>query len=146
MRIEHEYLETSLALWLYLYFFTRGLLATCFVVLLANLSGLSLPTFRFQDPVQEWKVPGGDSRKLTMQVSFNRKNEYLLASAKVNQVYIWDTRKVSVSLHFHQVGFFPLFEHQARTALVACILCGGQYGGYACSPIYTSSVSPSSEF
>ncbi|CAM9093821.1 unnamed protein product [Ectocarpus fasciculatus] len=43
--------------------------------------------------VQAWKVPGGDSRDLTTQVSFNRKNEHLLASSQVNQVYIWDTRK-----------------------------------------------------
>eukprot|EP00752_Nemacystus_decipiens_P017503 g15691.t1 len=48
---------------------------------------------RTQNLVQEWKVPGGDSRVLTTQVSFNRKNEYLLASAKMNQVYIWDSRK-----------------------------------------------------
>lgn len=65
-----------------------------YVVLFAKFTGLSLPIFRFQNPVQEWKVPGGDSRVLTMQVSFNRKNEYLLASAKINQVYIWDSRKV----------------------------------------------------
>eukprot|EP00903_Cladosiphon_okamuranus_P017135 g15782.t3 len=56
-------------------------------------AGEFLWDIREQNPVQEWKVPGGDSRVLTMQVSFNRKNEYLLASAKVNQVYIWDTRK-----------------------------------------------------
>ncbi|CAN0208538.1 unnamed protein product [Ectocarpus sp. 6 AP-2014] len=43
--------------------------------------------------VQAWKVPGGDSRVLTTQVSFNRKNPYLLASSQVNQVYIWDMRK-----------------------------------------------------
>lgn len=59
---------------------------------------LVLPTFRSQNPVQEWKVPGGDSRVLTTQVSFNRKNEYLLASAKINQVYIWDSRKVGLGV------------------------------------------------
>lgn len=53
-----------------------------------------LLTSWLQNPVQAWKVPGGDSRVLTTQVSFNRKNSYLLASSQVNQVYIWDTRKV----------------------------------------------------
>ncbi|CAN0137544.1 unnamed protein product, partial [Hapterophycus canaliculatus] len=46
-----------------------------------------------QSPVQAWKVPGGDSRVLTTQVSFNRKSPFLLASSQVNQVYIWDLRK-----------------------------------------------------
>lgn len=66
------------------------------VVLFREAPKPFLTTFRFQNPVQEWKVPGGDSRVLTTQVSFNRKNEYLLASAKINQVYIWDSRKVGV--------------------------------------------------
>lgn len=68
-----------------------------FVVPTFNVAVLvaMFPTFRPQDPVQEWKVPGGDSRVLTTQVSFNRKNAFLLASAQVNQVYIWDSRWVS---------------------------------------------------
>ncbi|CAM9739944.1 unnamed protein product [Scytosiphon promiscuus] len=56
-------------------------------------AGDCLWDMRQKSPVQAWKVPGGDSRVLTTQVSFNRKSPYLLASSQVNQVYIWDLRK-----------------------------------------------------
>lgn len=65
----------------------------CEPVRLCSIHCLLLTSW-LQNLVQAWKVPGGDSRVLTTQVSFNRKNPYLLASSQVNQVYIWDMRKV----------------------------------------------------
>lgn len=63
-----------------------------------------LSTFCLQDPVQKMVVPV----KGTTQVSFNRKNAFLLASAFGNEVGIWDVRKVRALLAYFSSNRYGL--------------------------------------